>query len=75
MWIVTPEYPYADQESSGDGRRERRRPRYWLLLAILVGALGMGFLGAYIADMVLLSDDTSDNVQLDGVELGGLTEE
>ena len=75
MCIATPEYPYDYQKSSGNGRGERRRPRYGLLLAILVGALGMGFLGVYIADVVLLSGETAENVHLNGVELGGLSEE
>ena len=44
------------------------------LLAILLGALAMGFLGVYIADVVVRSGSSIQNVELEGVEVGGLSE-
>ena len=54
---------------------EPRRPRYGRILAILAGALAMGFLGVYIADVVVRSGRSVQNVSLEGVDVGGLTEE
>ena len=51
------------------------RPRYLRLLAILLGALGMGFLGVYIADVVVRSGRSVQNVLIEGVDVGGLSEE
>ena len=42
---------------------------------MLVGALLMGFLGVYIADVVVRSGRTGQNVELEGVDVGGLSEE
>jgi len=64
-------HPY-DEPPSG---YEPRRPRYWRILAILVGALAMGFLGVYIADMVVRSDNSDRNTSIDGHDVGGLYEE
>jgi len=64
-------HPY-DEPPSG---YEPRRPRYWRILAILVGALAMGFLGVYIADMVVRSDNSDRNTSIDGHDVGGLSEE
>ncbi|MXZ31813.1 MAG: hypothetical protein F4Z22_13470 [Acidimicrobiia bacterium] len=44
-------------------------------MAILVGALAMGFLGVYIADAVVRSGRSVQNVQIDDTDVGGLTEE
>jgi len=45
------------------------------LLAILLGALAMGFLGVYIADVVVRSGRSVQNVQIEGVDVGGLSED
>lgn len=50
------------------------RPRYLRLLVILLGALAMGFLGVYIADVVVRSGRSVQNVLIEGVEVGGLSE-
>jgi len=42
---------------------------------VLVGALLMGFLGVYIADVVVRSGRTGPNTELEGVDVGGLSEE
>ena len=45
------------------------------MLAILLGALAMGFLGVYIADVVVRSGRSVQNVQIEGVDVGGLSED
>lgn len=57
------------------GGYEPRRPRYGRILAILAGALAMGFLGVYIADVVVRSGNSVQNVSLEGVDVGGLSEQ
>ena len=54
---------------------EPRRPRYGRILAILVGALVMGFLGVYIADVVVRSGTSAPDTDIDGHDVGGLSEE
>ncbi len=56
-----------------DGYRPRR-PRRTRLLIIVVAAAAAGFLGIYIADMVVRSGESVNNVTLDGVDVGGLSE-
>ncbi|MCE2531468.1 MAG: VanW family protein [Acidimicrobiia bacterium] len=57
------------------GGYEPRRPRYGRIFLILLGALLMGFLGVYIADVVVRSGNSVPNVSLEGVDVGGLSEE
>ncbi len=44
------------------------------MVAILLGALVMGFLGVYIADVVVRSGRSANNIALEGREVGGLSE-
>ncbi len=57
------------------GGHRPSRPRYLRLLAILLGALAMGFLGVYIADVVVRSGRSVPNVLIGDVDVGGLSED
>ena len=57
------------------GGQRPPRPRYLRLVAILLGALAMGFLGVYIADVVVRSGRSVQNVLIEGVDVGGLSED
>ena len=57
------------------GGHRPSRPRYVRLLAILLGALAMGFLGVYIADVVVRSGRSVPNVLIGDVDVGGLSED